>query len=165
MGYTTEFRGEFNLNFSALTEEQENITIKLINGLANTRRMKRDLSKIEDILPQPVRKYGTEGEFYYDTSDASDMGQIKDTSILEYNQPPSTQPGLWLQWIIGPNNNTLEWDGNEKFYYYAEWLEYLIEKIFKPGKILISGSVDYRGEDWDDHGTITIDNDYNITTT
>ena len=119
--------------------------------------MKRDLTKIEDSLPEPVSYYGIEGEFYHHDDD--NFGQNNDDSVLEHNCPPKTQPGLWLQWIIVENDDdlyTLQWDENEKFYYYIEWLEYLIEKIFKPNNVSIFGSVDYRGEEWDDNGTITI---------
>ena len=159
MGYTTEFNGSFDLKFN--NPETKKHVIELIDGLSTTRRMKRDLSKIKDKLEHNVEYYGIEGEFYY--VEDGNSGQNRDPSILEYNNPPSTQPGLWLQWVIGDNLDTLEWDGNEKFYYYTEWLEYLIEKIFKPNNVSITGSVDYRGEKWDDNGTITILNNTVIT--
>jgi len=129
--------------------------------------MKRDLSKIEDILTDPIDSYGTQGEFYFNNNGF--RGQDKDPSIMEYNSPPSTQPSLWLQWVIDDaqfknDGKTLQWDQGEKFYYYVEWLEYLIEKIFKPNDVIVSGSVNWRGEEWDDNGTISIDNN-NITIT
>ncbi len=157
MGYTTEFNGYFDLEFNDKSKQKK--VINLVNGLASTRRMKRDLFKIKDKLDKPYIEYGIDGEFYHE--DNLDYGQNKDDSILEYNNPPSTQPGLWLQWIIVDNQDetySLEWDGNEKFYYYTEWLKYLIEKIFNPNNVQLSGSVDFRGEEWDDNGTISINN-------
>ncbi len=162
MGYTTDFKGSFDLDFSELTDQEELDTIALLDGLANTRRMKRDLSRFTDIiLPKPISDYGVEGEFYYNKD--GNRGQTTDPSVIEYNIPPSTQPSLWLQWIVNNEGTALEWDTGEKFYNYIEWLEYLIKKIFKPRGIIISGSVEYRGEDWNDHGTITI-KDYIVTT-
>ena len=152
MGYTTEFNGSFDLKFNDESKREE--VIKLVNGLATTRRMKRDLSKLGIDLDKPIEDYGIDGEFYLVFD--GDFGQSKDSSIINSNSPPSTQPGLWLQWEIDEENDTLQWDNNEKFYNYIEWLEYLIAKIFIPNEVVVSGSVDYRGEEWDDNGTITI---------
>ncbi len=163
MGYTTEFNGFFNLTFNDKTKQDK--VINLVNGLASTRRMKRDLSKIEDTLKEPISYYGIDGEFYYE--DSLNYGQNDNISIVDRNTPPSTQPGLWLQWIIeyqDKDTYILEWDQGEKFYNYIEWLEYLIEKIFKPNNVSISGSVEYRGEDWEDIGTITIKDNKIINT-
>ena len=162
MGYTTEFKGSFDLDFSNSTAEKANDTIKLVNGLNNTRRVKRDLSKIQDTLDKPYQEYGIDGEFYIDGRGF--MGQDKDPSVVDGNNPPSTQPGLWQQWIIEQEDAStfvLQWDEGEKFYNYTEWLKYLIEKIFKPNNVKISGTVEFRGEDWTDIGTITI-KDYEV---
>ncbi len=162
MGYTTEFKGSFDLDFSQTSDQKTTDVIKLVNGLNNTRRMKRDLSKIQDTLDQPYQYYGIDGEFYIDGKGF--MGENLDPSTINSNGPPSTQPSLWLQWIINESEDdtyVLEWDEGEKFYSYIEWLEYLIEKIFKPNNVLISGTVEFRGEDWTDIGTITI-KDYEV---
>ena len=34
----------------------------------------------------------------------------------EHNYPPRTQPGLWMQWKIQEDHQTIEWDGGENFY-------------------------------------------------
>ena len=162
IGYTTEFKGSFNLKFNDKTKEE--YVVKLVNDLASTRRVKRDLSKIQDQLDKPYTDYGIEGEFY--TEGKGFMGQDSDPSVLNNNYPPSTQPSLWQQWVINVDNDNyiLEWNQEEKFYNYTEWLEYLIEKIFKPCNVSISGSVEYRGEEWSDIGTITI-KDYKVINT
>lgn len=144
MGYTTDFRGSFKIN-KPLDDE----TFSLINGLASTRRMKR--KGLDD-------KYGVDGEFYY-KSDSSDFGQEEDDTIEDYNMPPSTQPSLWLQWIVNDDKQTIEWDGNEKFYSYIDWIQYLIERILSPKGYLVNGEVRWVGEDtFDDRGVITIVN-------
>ena len=72
------------------------------------------------------------------------------------------KPSIWLQWIVVDgyknDNHYLVWDSNEKFYNYIEWLEYLIKYFFKPNNLSISGRVRWRGEEFDDIGTICVEN-------
>lgn len=75
------------------------------------------------------------------------------------------KPSIWLQWIVEEYHDThyLVWDGNEKFYNYIEWLEYLIKYFFKPNNLSITGRVRWRGEEFDDMGTINVeDNDVEV---
>ena len=71
------------------------------------------------------------------------------------------KPSIWLQWIVvdgfDNDNHWLVWDGNEKFYNYIEWLEYLIKYFFKPNNLSITGRVRWRGEEFDDMGTINVE--------
>lgn len=53
---------------------------------------------------------------------------------------------------------TIVWDGCEKFYFYIEWLEYLIENFLKPWGYKLNGSVSWRGELFSDIGVITVEN-------
>lgn len=142
MGYTTEFNGGFKLN-----KKLDDDTFNLLVGLATTRRMKRNLPE----------EYGVDGEFYYDPK-SKDFGQEEDPSIVNYNIPPSTQPGLWCGWIPTEDGMEIVWNEVEKFYNYVEWLEYLIGKILAPRGYILNGKVDYRGEDFYDLGTIVINN-------
>ena len=64
-------------------------------------------------------------------------------------------PGIWCQWIINSNGRLL-WNGGEKFYYYVEWLQYLIDEYFKPQGYELNGKVNYRGERLEDMGVIYI---------
>jgi hypothetical protein len=139
MGYTTEFNGKFNLNKKLDKETHEFLT-----KLASTRRMKRKLPP----------EYGIEGEFYVDG--AGYAGQDREDSIVDYNKPPSTQPGLWCQWIPTHDGTAIEWDGGEKFYHYVDWIKYIIDKVLAPRGYSLSGVVDWRGEDWSDTGTIVV---------
>lgn len=153
MGYTTEFKGSFKLN-KPLTEAQADY----INKFSSTRRMKRDAKKLES-LPDPTREavglpIGTEGEFF--TGGSGDFGQDRDVSILDYNDPPSTQPGLWCKWVVTKNREEIEWDGNEKFYHYLDWLEYIVSNFLIPWGCVLNGKVRWRGEDFDDSGTIIV---------
>lgn len=142
MGYTTDFIGRFKLD-----RKLDDETLKLLKGLANTRRMKRRVDE---------KKYGVEGEFYIDGD--GDFGQDVDATVIDQNEPPKTQPGLWCQWIPTGNGQYIEWDGNEKFYNYVEWLEYLIDRILKPRGYALNGCVAWQGEEFTDRGTIDVVN-------
>lgn len=142
MGYSTDFIGSFKLNKPLDAE-----TLALLTGLASTRRMGR---KGLD------SKYGVEGEFYVDA--AGYAGQDKDVSIIDYNRPPKTQPGLWCQWTPNGDGTELEWDGNEKFYEYVPWIEYLIDAVLAPRGYTLTGDVQWYGEDREDLGVIQVKN-------
>ncbi len=142
MGYTTEFNGRFHLD-----KPLDDNTFNLLEGLAKTRRMKRN-----------IKGYGIEGEFYFNPDDFENSGQAEDKTIIDYNSPPRTQPSLWLQWIPTEDRQHIKWDGGEKFYGYVEWIEYIIEKILKPRSYVLNGKVEWSGEDEDDFGTILVIN-------
>ena len=164
MGYTTEFYGKFSFN-----KEVPEKLMEYVNRFCLTRRMKRDVNKIKEIYPN-WEEYsyngdlGVEGEYF--AMDDGYYGQTKDASILEYNFPAITQPGLWCKWIItkDENNYYLEWDGSEKFYDYVEWLKYLIDHFFTPNGLILNGVVAYQGEREDDNGHIFIIDDNKIIT-
>jgi hypothetical protein len=139
MGYQTDFRGRFELN-KALDQETNDFLVKF----SKTRRMARNLPK----------EYGVEGEFYVDGG--GDYGQAPEDNVINHNRPPRTQPELWCQWVPTEDGKGIEWDGGEKFYGYVEWIQYLIAKVLAPKGYVLNGAVDWRGEEWEDTGTIFI---------
>lgn len=139
MGYTTEFEGQFDLN-----KKLDDETYEFLNKLATTRRMARSVDA----------KYGVEGEFY--VSGGGYYGQADEDNVINHNRPPKTQPSLWCQWVPTADGLHIEWDECEKFYNYVEWIIYIIEKILKPRGYILNGSVRWRGESFDDSGTIEI---------
>jgi len=78
---------------------------------------------------------------------------------------PNGKPSIWLQWEIVKEDNKfyLQWDESEKFYNYVEWLEYIIKYVFKVWNAEITGKVEWRGESWDDMGTITVQDNVVLT--
>lgn len=139
MGYTTDFDGAFTVSPKLKPEDKEFLT-----KLNKTRRMARNVGP----------EYGVEGEFYVDGT--GDFGQDRDATIIDFNTPPRTQPGLWCQWVPGEDGETIEWDGGEKFYNYTEWLAYIIAWLAPRGYVL-NGSVDWQGEDSSDFGRILVE--------
>ena len=155
MGYTTEFEGQFDLD-DQLTEAQT----AYLKAFSNTRRMKRD-AEIVETFEDPIRKaaglpVGKEGEYFVVAGGFA--GQDRDKSIVDYNNPPRTQPGLWCKWVPNYEANGIEWNGAEKFYYYVEWLEYIIDNFLKPWGHILNGRVRWRGEEMSDIGVITVKN-------
>ena len=143
MGYTTEFRGKFTVD-----REVDDETFKLLRGLAETRRMRRGGLDAQ---------YGLDGEFYIDPQ--GDFGQSDkplEGTIVDSNKPPRSQPSLWCQWTIEEDRKTICWDGGEKFYYYVEWIKYLINSILAPKDYKVNGSVQWRGEEFGDDGIIVV---------
>jgi len=141
MGYTTDFEGSFNI--TPVLSQKDN---EFLTKFSETRRMARNVGP----------EYGIEGEFYVDGTGWA--GQDSDKNVINYNRPPSTQPGLWCQWIPTDDGCELVWDGGEKFYNYVEWLDYLIDKILAPRGYTLNGECQWFGEERDDVGVIIVKN-------
>lgn len=134
MGYSTDFSGQFNV-----TPPMKPQLFNFLNNLCRTRRMKRD-----------TEEFGVQGEFY-----VGDDNEANAPKVLDVNRPSPTQPGLWCQWEA-TDENTIEWDGGEKFYNYVEWLVYIIEKVLKPNGHTVNGEVTWSGEETGDVGKILV---------
>lgn len=141
MGYTTDFSGNFSLKNKPLSPKM----IEFLKHFNETRRMARN---------QP-KEFGIQGEFY--VGSLRNMGQDSTPDVIDHNSPPSTQPGLWCQWTPSEDGTRIEWDGGEKFYYYTEWLLYLIHKILKPNGYILQGQVTWQGEETGDVGEIYVE--------
>jgi hypothetical protein len=139
MGYTTDFEGRFNLN-KELSDELDSY----LTRFSETRRMARNLPE----------EYGVEGEFYVDGGGF--CGQDHEPSVIDHNTPPSTQPGLWCQWVPTQDKMGIEWDGGEKFYDYTKWLKYIIDNFLEPKGYVLNGQVVWSGEEVTDVGVLEI---------
>lgn len=161
MGYHTEFDGQFNLD-KPLADNHK----VYLEKFSNTRRMKRNaqiVSNFKDTVRDSVGlPIGKDGGYYVGAKGFA--GQDRDSSIVDFNNPPDGQPGLWCQWIPNQEGTAIEWGGGEKFYDYSEWLQYLIQNFLKPWRYTINGKVSWRGEDYSDKGSIVVKNN-SITVT
>ena len=154
MGYTTDFEGQFDLDRELAPEHAA-----YLRQFSDTRRMKRD-EQIVSRMRDPIRVAaklppGTEGQ-YFVGGDGWDGVLPWDGSILDYNREPSTQPGLWCQWVPTEDNDGIEWNGTEKFYDYVPWLRYLIDHFLKPWGYRLDGLVRWSGEEVSDIGLIEV---------
>ena len=118
-----------------LTDEQ----MDYVNMFAGTRRMKRDVQKLTAMFHGEHGlngDYGVEGEFF--VGGGGVRGSDRDASIIDYNKPAITQHDLWCWWIV-QNNDTIVWNGVEKFYNYVEWIQYYITNFFGPWGVVLNG--------------------------
>jgi hypothetical protein len=181
MGYTTDFTGEFQLDKPLRPEHKA-----YLSRFNASRRMKRN-SSIAEKFPDPLRisaglPIGIDGEFYVGTDEGDKEafsptdprhikgndsfnqalgfahgGQRHDSSIISYNDSPSTQPGLWCQWIHNEAGTAIIWDEGEKFYNYIEWLKYIIDNFISPWGYKLNGEVGWQGEEAEDRGRIVVE--------
>lgn len=158
MGYNTDFEGEFRLN-KPLTKEMREYLI----AFSDSRRWKRDVNTVMD-EPDPLRTavglpLGDDAEFYVGACNTGEYTLIPGSVFcVRAAVPPATQPGLWCNWWPNQDGTAILWDGTEKFYNYIEWIEYLIEKILAPNGYSLNGIIEWQGEDEEDVGQITINN-------
>lgn len=153
MGYTTDFTGALQLDKPLLPEHAA-----YLHAFNRTRRMKRNALAAQR-LPDPVREavglpVGDSGGYF--VGGTGFCGQDRDASVIDYNDEPIGQPGLWCQWIPSEDATQIIWDGGEKFYKYAEWLQYVIDHFLVPWGYSLSGSVAWEGERADDIGTLVV---------
>jgi uncharacterized protein (TIGR02996 family) len=131
-----------------------------LTQFSGTRRMKRAAAKAAR-MPDPLREavglpLGKEAAYF--VGGTGFHGQDDDDSVLDYNKPPRGQPGLWCRWQPSEDGTAIVWNGAEKFYYYVEWLEYLIKHFLAPWGYILNGEMKWQGEDEEDQGTIVVKN-------
>ena len=136
-----------------------------LEKFSDTRRMKRDGSKLPErktkIHDQAQLLNEVNGEYFVDGFGM--CGQDEDESVLEYNYPPATQPGLWCQWIPNEDGTAINWNGAEKFYNYTDWIDYIANRLLAPLGYVLNGEVEWQGEERDDMGLIVVKD--NVVTT
>jgi hypothetical protein len=144
MGYTTDFTGSIQIEPPLNADE-----IDYLNKFNRSRRMNRHSGP-----------YNVEGSEQFGNFD-----------IIDYNDPPEGQPGLWCQWVPTEDGSQLVWDGNEKFYNSADWMEYLITHFLRPAHIanmpflqghICNGEIEAQGEDSDDRWKLIVHNNVAI---
>lgn len=153
--YTKEFQDKVTLLLAVqkyrLNNIDQNIFFNIIQYLAD------DIAIVDFEQEHNLQylSFSNEDSFGFST---------RNKSIIDYNKPAKTQPGLWCQWVPNNDGTKIIWDEGEKFYCYVEWLAYLQDNFLRPWGYNLSGSVKYQGEDKYDSGTITVKgNDITLT--
>ena len=80
------------------------------------------------------------------------MNHADDAAALRTLAPGS--PDAWCQWRPTLDGTRIEWDRNEKFYKYVEWINWIAAHVVSPS--VLSGVVEYQGESDDDRGTLEV---------
>lgn len=147
MGYNTTFKGHIEVN-PPLNEKE----IDYLTKFSNSRRMKRD-----------------NGPYFVDGSNGAE--QYYDNDIIDVNNPPEGQPGLWCQWVPSTDGSHLKWNGVENFYNSVQWMEYLIAHFIGDNPIAkkksapdfdfleghtLNGEIKAKGEETNDRWTLYV---------
>jgi hypothetical protein len=106
--------------------------------------MKRDVMLLEK-LGDPLRKavglpLGLEGAYY--VAGTEERLSEHNPTIIDFNEPPSGQPGLWCFWEPSGDGESLVWVNGDKTYGHDTWLEYLIEHFLNPWNYKLSGRIE-----------------------
>lgn len=156
MGYTTDFEGRFDIDRPLAPEHLE-----FLKRFSETRRMARDAEALMH-MADPVRTsvglpIGQQGAYFIGAErEAGDLFFMKDATVLNYNEPPKGQPGLWCDWVPSEDGRSIVWNGGDKFYNYAPWLVYVIEHFLGPWGYVLDGVVTWQGEDPSDVGDLVV---------
>lgn len=145
MGVDTYFEGSFKLD-----RPLEPAQRAYLQRFSQTRRMKRDVGKLQDVA-DPTREaaglpLGPEGAYFV----GGGLHGYDHPSVINGNEPPQDQPGLWCKWVSSEDGQEIIWSGAEKFYWFVEWLEYLIEHFLVPWGYVLNGEAKWEGkpDDW-----------------
>ncbi len=137
MGYTTDFDGWISIEPALSSKE-----VDFLTKFAESRRMDRK-----------------NGPYFVDGDGFN--GQRNSGDVIDNNRPPHGQPSLWCQWVPTIDGESIEWDGNEKFYESPEWMDYLIQHFLRPNAFAhselpflqghtLNGTIAAQGEDPND---------------
>ena len=143
MEYNIEFKGQIEIEPPLSPEE-----VSYISTFAATRH-----NELNESGPYVISENPRDIEFLNEAPDMTNgkrkMGsffgvdiQIKaeeDLDCDEYfdmEEPPPIEhgtngkPGIWCHWVPSVDGTKLGWDGVEKAYGQAEWLQYIIDHFF-----------------------------------
>jgi hypothetical protein len=67
-------------------------------------------------------------------------------------------PSRYCKWTVSLNKRALVWDKMEKFCNYVNWLEYLISHFFAVWGVQLNGTINWKGANRGNQGTITVKN-------
>ena len=160
MGYNTDYKGEFYI-YKTSTGRKAKLPKKLgvlLVNLSRTRRMYRDVKKLAEFLKISIKeckeKFGNYGEFYFHNDNK--MGQTHTPDIIDFNNPPPTQPGLWCNFTYDSKKNAVVWNSSEKTYDGTQWIDYILRILHKNGYEM-RGTMVWRGGELGPLGTINVD--------
>jgi len=106
--------------------------------------------------------YTTEFEGQIDLDpplNASEILAIQTFSNERHDETPEDRevmPGAWCHWIAQVDGDALEWDGGEKFYHAAEWMQLVLDRFITPLGISANGTIEAQGEEAGDLWRIVV---------
>jgi hypothetical protein len=154
MGYTTSFEGRFDLDKPLKPEY-----IAYLNAFSKQRHMPWRVSFIAGIR-DPIREaaglpLGEHGEYF--VRNYMELGLYDIEVAFDADKPTDGTPSLYCKWVPSDDGLHIQWNGQEKFYGYWEWLIFLTRYLLKPWGYVLNGKVTYEGEVAnEDYGSIEV---------
>jgi hypothetical protein len=140
MSFPCYFRGTVLLDRSLLAHEQA-----YLEAFAATRHVQ---CREELLVPlaDPLREavglpVGPEGAYAVSAPPVSD-------AIVDQNQPPAGQPGLWCDWVPTVDGTALVCKEGDTGVANVEWIGYLIAHFFQPWGYTVNGRVLWHTDEW-----------------
>lgn len=128
MGYTTEFKGSFQL--------------KKFDKKSKKFHLAPATPALVEAFEQLAKRH-------------SQPGKWRAGSVVVMGRNYGQAPSLYCQWTLSRNLAAVEWDGGEKFYEWKEWLRVVLQVCAAHG-FIFEGKVKYRGEDFEDAGIFEV---------
>jgi hypothetical protein len=140
MGYTTFFTGRFTLDRPLSPEHFD-----YLKAFSENEHPIYEVESLEN-LPDPIREaaglpLGNDGEYFVGMG-----GKVKDWNDWHRS----------CDWMPSADGKGIEWNGAYKFYFWDEWLSYLIVHFLERWGYTLNGSVEFQGERLDDYGIIEV---------
>lgn len=70
-------------------------------------------------------------------------------------EKPGSHPKGYMQWLPTDDLRGIVWDGEEKFYDYVRWLEWLVAQLAEWG-VTGEGTIHWQGEENGDTGVLSV---------
>lgn len=157
MAYRTSFEGSFLLDKPLQQKHRA-----YLKKFSQTRRVKCFAEKLA-AYPDPLREavglpVGPEGAYFVGKNLGYEDPVVFEDDTSRFLVPPQSQPGFWCKWTPTEDGTAIVHNGHGDFYFYVEWLQYLLEHFLMPWGYTLHGTVRWRGSDETDHGYVTVEN-------
>ena len=177
MGYDTYFKGRFSLNVPLKPEHKAYLQryTRCPHLPLDEERLKVYPDPLREAVGLPIGKYGIYFTGDIDDDAYDDICLYKDTYDSSYHcyrrkmlSTPEAQaeaaflaPASGCQWVPTADGRGIEEEG-EKFYYYDEWLRFLLKHFLLPWGYELSGEVFYQGEQGEHGRILVVDNEVQV---
>ena len=156
MVYRTSFEGSFLLD-KPLQQKYR----AYLKKFSQTRRVKCFAEQLAT-YPDPLREavglpVGPEGAYFVGKNLGYEDPVVFEDDTSRFLVPPQSQPGFWCKWTPTEDGTAIVHNGHGDFYFYVEWLQYLLVHFLIPWGYTLNGTVYWRGSDEHDYGCVVVE--------
>jgi hypothetical protein len=73
-----------------------------------------------------------------------------------YGTEDPGMPGFWCNWVASEDGTSIYWNGAEKFYSAAEWMQIVVDRFVKPAGCVAEGTIFAQGEESGDRWALVV---------